>query len=31
MARVVNIKYVQVYIVKAEDEINTNDDEEDMK
>ena len=31
MARVINIKYVQVYIVKAEDEINTNDDEDDMK
>ena len=33
MARVVNIKYVQVNIVKAEDEINTNnnDEEEDMK
>ena len=32
MAKIINIKYVQVNIVKAEDEINTNDDEEeDMK
>lgn len=32
MAKVINIKYVQVNIVKSsEDEINTNEDEEDMK
>ena len=31
MAKIINIKYVQVNIVKAEEEINTNADEEDMK
>ena len=31
MARIFNNKYVQVNIVKAQDEINTNIDEDDMK
>ena len=31
MARIINNKYVQTNIIKAQDEINTNIDEDDMK